>query len=246
MFLRLVGYVRVSTEAQATDGLGMEVQERAIRQWAKTHGHRIVVVTRDEGISGAKEAADRPGLTEALRAVRDGSEGIVTYKLDRLARALTVQEAVLGMVWRHGGQVFTVDLGEVLQDDPDDPMRTAMRQMVGVFGQLERGMISVRMRAGRKLKAERGGYAYGAPPLGFEAANGALHLVEAEIATVERITQLRSAGRSYREIAAALKAEGHCTKRGGQWHPTTIARVCARPTPTGPGGSNANPGAISA
>ena len=56
--------------------------------------------------------------------------GVVVYNLDRLARKLTVQEGVLATVWDRGGSVFSLgDGGEVQQDDPDDPMRTAMRQM---------------------------------------------------------------------------------------------------------------------
>jgi DNA invertase Pin-like site-specific DNA recombinase len=62
-------------------------------------------------------------------------------------------------VWRLKASAFAVDVGEIRADDPDDPMRTAMRQMMGVFSQLERGMIAARLRSGRRLKAERGGYA---------------------------------------------------------------------------------------
>ena len=32
------------------------------------------------------------------------------------------------------------DQGEILPDDPEDPMRTAMHQMMGAFAQLDRGM----------------------------------------------------------------------------------------------------------
>lgn len=91
--------------------------------------HRLVAVHRDEGISGTKEAADRPGLACALDAVERGqAAGVVVYRLDRLARSLTVQEAVLGHVWRRDGRVFAVDTGEGPADDPSDPMRTFVRQ----------------------------------------------------------------------------------------------------------------------
>ena len=35
-------------------------------------------------------------------------------------------------MWRHGGVVVAADECEVAKDDPVDPMRTAMRQMMGV------------------------------------------------------------------------------------------------------------------
>lgn len=63
--------------------------------------------------------------------------------------------------------MFTADAGEVLANDPDDPMRTAMRQVVGVFAELDRAMIAKRMRDGRKAKADAGRHAVGAYPYGF-------------------------------------------------------------------------------
>jgi hypothetical protein len=55
----------------------------------------------------------------------------VVARLARLARALTVQKASLAVAWQAGGHVFTADAGEVLRDDPANPMRTALRQVVG-------------------------------------------------------------------------------------------------------------------
>jgi DNA invertase Pin-like site-specific DNA recombinase len=115
-----------------------------------------------------------------------------------------------------------------MADDPDDPMRTAMRQMMGVFSQLERSMLTARMRAGRQMKADKGGYAFGAPPLGYEAHDGALIRKEEEQATVHRIMSLRGEGRSLREIARVLADEGHAPKRSNRWHPQTLAAIIER------------------
>ncbi|MEY9998152.1 hypothetical protein ABIE67_010273 [Streptomyces sp. V4I8] len=103
------------------------------------------------------ESAERPGLADALTEIEDGTaDGIIAPNLDRFARTLVVQEAILAQIWKHGGRAFTADSGEVHPDDPDDPMRTAMRQMMGVFAQLERSMIAARLRHGRREKAESG------------------------------------------------------------------------------------------
>lgn len=223
-----MAYLRVSTATQAEEGHGLEVQEQAINRWAEREGHTIIASHRDEGISGAKDAGDRPALAAALAAVEDTADGLVVYKLDRLARTLSVQEAVLAQVWKGGGRVWSVDVGEVLQDDPDDPMRTAMRQMVGVFAQLERAMIAARMRAGRRLKASKGGYIGGQPRFGRRAEGRELVAHESEQETVGRIVQLHAEGRSVRQIIDALEAEGRRAKRGGRWHPETVARVLRR------------------
>lgn len=224
--MRLVGYIRVSTVGQVTEGQGLDIQEQAIRAWSREHRHRLVGLFRDEGVSGAVE--DRQGLTEVLAAIRyNGAEGLVVHSLDRFARSLTIQEAALQAVWQAGGQVFTVDQGEVLQDDPDDPVRTFVRQILGAVSELERGLIARRLRRGRSHKAERGGYAHGAPPLGYRAEGGELVEDPAEMVVVKRIGELRDQGMSLRQIASALTEDGFKPKRSDRWHPQTVSRVLA-------------------
>ncbi len=135
--MRLVAYLRISSTTQL-EGFGLEVQRKAVRQWVKAHGHRIVAEYVDAGVSGATDAVDRPALSDALEQIGwpSRADGIIATRLDRLARALTVQEAILALCWREGARVFTADAGEVLRDDPDDPMRVVMRQMGGVFSEL--------------------------------------------------------------------------------------------------------------
>lgn len=227
-----VGYIRVSTDIQAAEGGGLEVQERQVRDWCQTHGHHLIAVYRDEGISGTKDSVDRPGLAQALTSLEGSASILVVPKLDRLARKLTVQEAVLAQAWKAGAAVWAVDLGEILRDDPDDPMRTAMRQMVAVFAELEARMIAARMRAGRRNKASKGGYAgYGSPRLGQRADGRQLVVDEDEQATIARMVELDRQGRSLRQIAETLEREGLHPKRGGKWWPEVVRRTLARVEP---------------
>lgn len=224
--MKLVAYIRVSTDKQVREGFGLDAQRAEILTWVQAHGHRIVQWCADEGISGANGIATRKGLFDALAAVRDGrAQGIVFTSLDRLARRMTEQEGVLGEVWAADGTVFSLgDGGEVLEDDPDDPMRTAIRQMRGVFAQLERGLIRQRMAKGKREKAAQGGYIGGAPAYGYRAEHGVLVTDVSEATTIERAQGLRNAGLSLRQIASVLAAEGRRPRRGA-WHPTSIARL---------------------
>ncbi|MFJ8955250.1 recombinase family protein [Streptomyces sp. NPDC102384] len=196
--MKLVGYIRVSTDRQVEDGFGLAVQEKTIRTWCREQGHILgCAIYRDEGYSGTLPAPERPALAGALSEVEDGqAAGIVIGRLDRLARRLVTQEAILAQVWKNNGHVFTADQGEVLQDDPEDPMRTAMRQMMGVFSELEHSTIVARLRAGRREKAVQGGYAYGAPPYGWQAVAGQLVEEPVEQVGLARARELRSSRRS--------------------------------------------------
>src|SRR4051794_5446570 len=144
---RLVAYARVSV-SNGSDSL--EAQFEEIRAWAEREGWEIVAEFTDDGISGTRGEDEREGLAAAITAIVDGdADAICAHRADRYARALHVQEAIYAAVWRSEGRVFEV-AGEILRDDPDDPYRTAMRQMAGVFAELERNVIRSRMQRGRR------------------------------------------------------------------------------------------------
>lgn len=231
--MKLVAYIRVSGTGQVTDGYGLTVQEKAVKAWGKANGHRIVRIIREEGVSGATDALDRPGLSDALLMVQEGdAEGLLIPRLDRLARALTVQEATLAIVWRANGRVFTTDTGEVFADDPDDPMRTAMRQVVGVFAELDRRMVVKRLRDGRAAKKSAGkksvgAYAYGTHGAGEGRDRDAAPNPTEQLA-VARILELRAAGKSYRAIGEMLDSENLPPRRASHWSAMTVRSICQK------------------
>ncbi|WP_148613771.1 recombinase family protein [Nocardioides rubriscoriae] len=246
--MRLIGYLRVSSESQL-DGFGLVTQERAIRSWINSGDHKLIDLVSDAGVSGATEALDRPGLTEALHAVLTGTvDGIVIARLDRLARSLSVQEATLAMIWQADGNVFTVDQGMVLKDDVDDPLRTALRQVVGVFSELERRLVTKRLKDGRDAKAatgrkSTGSYAYGYTGAGRGRSRDAAPVRDEQL-VIQTIVQSRAEGMSYREIAAELDARGLRPRRASSWSPMTVRSVVLRAQADGAPGSQLRDSAL--
>jgi intein-encoded DNA endonuclease-like protein len=57
------------------------------------------------------------------------------------------------------------------------------------------------------------------------AHDKALVVDEQEAQVIARIRELRADGLSLRAIVRRLEADGVRSKRGGRWHPTTVARV---------------------
>lgn len=217
-----VAYVRVSTGAQRDDGWGLPSQRQAVREYAKAHDLRIVRIYEDAGVSGQKDVAERPGLAGALAACEaHEAEVLVVPKLDRLARDLLIQEVVIQRLGRAGVEVLSV----AEPDIDGDHTRTLVRQVLGAIAQYERAVIRARTAAGRAQKAAAGGYAGGRPPYGMRAVDGELRPDPAEQAVVERVRAMRAEGRSLREIAAVLDAEGVRTKDGRTWHPYAVARL---------------------
>jgi DNA invertase Pin-like site-specific DNA recombinase len=224
-----VAYIRVSTDRQADEGSGLVEQEQKVRRWCDTHGHTLVTIFRDEGISGTKDTADRPGLARALTVLEGSAEILLVPTITRLARTLTVQEAILAQAWKVGARVFCADTGEIAQDDPDDPMRTFVRQVMGAASQLDRALVVARMRSGRRQKAAKGGYAgYGSPRLGQRVEAGELVADSLGQTAIARMVELRGEGLSIRAIGERLAADGLYPKRGGRWWPEVIRRTLAR------------------
>ena len=151
------------------------------------------------------------------------AEGVLFPRLDRLARSVTIQEAALAALWACGYRVFAADQGELLTDDVDDPMRTAMREMAGVFAGLDRRMVVKRLRDGRKAKEAAGrkatgDYAYGYAGAGKGRDRDAAPR-EDEQPAVRRIVELRQAGRSYGRSWPAARGRGVPAAQGRALEP---------------------------
>ncbi len=66
---RAVGYIRVSSDDQAREGLSLEAQERKIRAYCDLKGLELVTIFKDEGISGFKPLEKRQGGLSALKSL---------------------------------------------------------------------------------------------------------------------------------------------------------------------------------
>lgn len=221
--MKLIGYTRVSTDGQ-TDGFGVDVQRQVSVSYAKNHGHNIVAWC-DDVIPGTVDGIERYGFSCVIDHLEaSDAEGVIMSTLDRLGRRLIVSEAALAVLRNAGAQVFTADHGEIGEADEDET-RILIRQVLGAIAEFEARRVVKRLKAGRALKAEGGGFAYGAPAFGQRAEDGELTDDQAEQTVIARIRAKHQQGQSIRAICVDLNAAGITSKRGGAWHPTTVARV---------------------
>jgi DNA invertase Pin-like site-specific DNA recombinase len=89
-------------------------------------------------------------------------------------------------------------------------------------------MTVLRMQRGERRKQQRGGYLGGTARYGYHPVDKELTPDPTEQASARRIRRLHRDGRSIRAIADRLNAEQVPAKRGGRWHPTTVAGVLQR------------------
>ena len=141
-----IGYARASTDKQET-----KAQEAELLKYGCPKDKIFF-----ETLSGA--STHKPQLKKALEQLRAGDE-LVVWKLDRLSRSLKDLLFVVDKI-RSAKATFT-SLTEHL--DTKGPAGEALMQMLGVFAQFERSMISERTKLGVR-QAIAAGAVVGRPP----------------------------------------------------------------------------------
>src|SRR5688572_23760930 len=82
--MRVVAYVRISTDGQERDGSSLDSQEQACRAFAREAGWRIIACIRD---TASGYSLDRPGIEQVGQLLRQGAVDVVlAYAVDRLSR----------------------------------------------------------------------------------------------------------------------------------------------------------------
>jgi site-specific DNA recombinase len=206
-------YLCVSGESQI-EGDGFPRQRAAVKKWADQNNVRIVRFFEERGVSGSTDIEDRPAFQEMLTALlSNGTRMVLIERLDRIARDIVVQESILKELNRKGFELVSVS-------EPDlcsaDPYRSAMRQMLGVFAELDRKTIVLKLRAARQRKKQQTGRCEGRKPFGFR---------DGEQEIIARMRSLKDEGNNWERISSTLNAEGFKTRSGGQWFPATVRRI---------------------
>src|SRR6476646_7602711 len=160
--MRVIGYVRVSTDEQAMSGAGLEAKRRAIVAECKRRGWELVETIKDAGYS-AKDLK-RPGVQEALRMLEAGeANALVVAKLDRLSRSMIDFTALMGTAQKQHWALVALDCAV----DTSTPSGEAMANMLATFAQFERRLISQRTKEALAVK-KASGVRLGRPPTTLE------------------------------------------------------------------------------
>lgn len=138
---RVALYTRVST----SDGhQTIENQLRDLTQAGERLGWNIVAHFTDEGISGAKGRDKRAGLDDMLKGIaRREFDMVASWSVCRLGRSLQHLVHLLGDLNSRNIDLYL----HVQALDTSTPSGRAMYQMLGVFSEFERAMISERVRS---------------------------------------------------------------------------------------------------
>lgn len=182
----LIGYARCSTDKQ-----DLTAQHHALAELGVS-ADRIYT---DHGLTGTSR--DRPGLAQALAAVRAG-DTLVAPKLDRLARSVPDARAIAEELEKRG---VALALGRQIHD-PSDPMGKMFFNILATFAEFEADLIRMRTREGMKV-AKAKGKLKGKPPKLTDRQQRHLHqLHEGGEHSISELSELFSVSRPtvYRTI----------------------------------------------
>jgi len=228
-----VTYCRVSTREQGRSGLGLEAQNRDIQIYLENYSPEPWEVIDEfvEVQSGSED--DRPELANAIELAKREKATLLVAKLDRLSRR--------------------VSFIAKLMDDNRLNFRVAMMPAADNFqlhiyaalAEQERNFISQRTK-GALAEAKANGIKLGNPRKRSRTVNGVKRVGWDEalrngrnVITTQAdkfaenvlpiINAIELSGvRSLQGIADALNNRGIRTRRGGSWHPTTVANIFSR------------------
>ena len=189
-----IGYVRVSTEEQATEGVSIEAQSDKLRQYAALYDIDLVDIVVDAGISG--ETLKRDGLQRALVALKAGeATALLITKLDRLTRSVVNLGQLIDEYFQEHQLLSVAD-----HIDTGTANGRLIINVLSSVSQWEREIIAERTVASLGyMKAQRRTYNH--VPLGFRDSDGLLVEVDEEQLIVAEVLEMRDSGASPRHRA---------------------------------------------
>nr|WP_014235127.1 recombinase family protein [Arthrobacter rhombi]AER68060.1 putative resolvase [Arthrobacter rhombi] len=183
--LRIIGYVRVSTDKQ---DISPEVQIQELRAEAARMDYELTIVREDA--ASAATVSKRPLMVQALADLKAGKyHGLMVSKLDRLSRNMEDGTRLLADSQRQDWRIICLDLGV----DTATIMGAGMYNMALNFAEIERKFIGKRTKdAMAKIKETK----HVGRPRALPAETSA------------QVVQLRDSGLTMKAVAERLKADG--------------------------------------
>ncbi len=230
LVVRAVGYVRVSTDQQSTEGVSLDAQKIKLQAHCTAQDIDLVELIADEGASA--KSMERPGLQRALKMLRmNQADALVVVKLDRLTRSVKDLGFLCENYFGEGTPWSLLSVSDAI--DTRSASGKLILNVLTSVAQWEREAISDRTKeAMQHLKSQ--GVMLGAAPYGWKYVeevdtHGRRKVVEnpEEQAGIKRVCELYEQDLFVWEICERLTEEG-VPCRGAIWHRPTVYRILVR------------------
>jgi site-specific DNA recombinase len=210
--VRCAIYTRVSTESGLDqDFNSLDAQYDAAQAYIRSQAHAGWTLVRsrydDGGFSGG--STDRPALQQLLADIKAHRINvIVVYKVDRLTRSLADFAKLVELFDAHGVSFVSV----TQQFNTTTSMGRLTLNVLLSFAQFEREVTSERIRDKIGASKRKGLWVGGVVPLGYQAKDRKITVIEEEAKTVRHIYRRYLELGSLNLLLADLRTAGVKTK----------------------------------
>ena len=174
-YLINVAYMRVSTDRQAEQGYGLDIQEGQIMKYAKDNGFTNLVAFIDDGYTGTN--MNRPAIKAIINLIKAFNDGrtkirinfMVIPRIDRLARTMLgtlifIQDYVVQKRDSKGSLVNNnrFDINFISTEEPyvnvdtNNPTNKLTLVMFAGLAEYDRDLIVKKLKDGRLLRVASG------------------------------------------------------------------------------------------
>ena len=214
---KAIGYIRVSTDKQAEQGVSMDAQREKLEAYATLYDIELIDLVVEQG---SAKCLKRDGLQEALGRLGVDADALLVVKLDRLTRSV----ADLGrLVETYFQDHALLSVGE--QIDTRSAAGRLVLNVLASVSQWEREAIGERTSAAMQYMRQNHQYTGGKAPYGYKLVEGELVEHPAEQAVIRLCVDYKLRGMSYRSIAKVLAERGHHSRTGRAFNHTAIKNM---------------------
>ena len=211
-YLINVAYLRVSTDKQAEEGYGLDVQEKEVLKYARINELDNLVLFIDDGWTGTN--MDRPALNAIIMMIERFNSGrtkvrvnaFIVPRIDRLGRTLFgtlqfIQDYIVSQkdsknshINRNKEDISFISVAEKdCRFDKEDPRSKFLFMLFATLAEFDRDMIVQKLQKGRLARIESGKWMGGGiPPYGYKYNKelGKLVVIPEEAEKVKEIFRL--------------------------------------------------------
>ena len=216
---KAIGYIRVSTDKQAEQGVSLDAQREKLEAYAKLYDIDLIDMVIEQG---SAKCLQREGLQSALNRLGQDADALLVVKLDRLTRSV----ADLGrLVESYFQDHALLSVGE--QIDTRSAAGRLVLNVLASVSQWEREVIGERTSAAMQHMRSQNKYTGGKVPYGYDLVDGSLVENKTEQAVINLVAQYKSKGLSFRRIARVLSESGYRSRTGKALSAMSISRMAA-------------------